>query len=164
MKKQLIILTIILLAIVAINQTQFVEVAGEAASIDAANSSINQAFLSVLEAEKAGGDITQLLIELNRAGELLAEAQNALQAGDLSGISLNAVSAKQIADQVNIEALNLKEVSLVESQYNLWATLVFSVVGAVVFGVALLLVWRRFKRAYMKRLLTLKPEVVEDAA
>ena len=136
--------------------------ADEKASIETADLSINQAFISVLAAEKAGGNVTQLLTALNIAGELLAEAENAYRSGNPANVTSKAENARQIADQVNSDALTLRDVSLVESQNNFWLTLTFSVVGAVVFGIALLLVWRRFKRGCMKKMLAMKPEVVEN--
>lgn len=168
MNKQVIAKAITVLLIVAIGvslQTTLVKANIESASIETANSSINQAFTNVLLAEKAGGNITQLLTRLNSAGELLAEAENAYQSGNTANVTSKAENARQIADQVNVDAIKLRDVSLVESQNNFWFTLAFSVVvGAVVFGIILLLVWRRFKRAHLKKLLGLKPEVVENTA
>jgi hypothetical protein len=167
LNKQVIAKAITVLLIVAIGvslQTTLVKANIESASIETANSSINQAFTNVLAAEKAGGNITQLLTRLNSAGELLAEAENAYQSGNTANVTAKAENARQIADQVNADAIKLRDVSLVESQNNFWLTLAFSVVGAVVFGIILLLVWRRFKRAHLKKLLGLKPEVVENTA
>ena len=156
------VLALLLLTVtIAAFQTPLV-LADEKASIETADLSINQAFISVLAAEKAGGNVTQLLTELNTAGELLAEAENAYRSGNLANVASKAENARQIADQVNSDALTLRDVSLVESQNNFWMTLAFSVVSVVVFGIVLLLVWRRFKRGYIKKLFALKPEVVED--
>lgn len=133
-----------------------------ALKLQAANTAIGQAFNSVLEAEKAGGNVTQLLSKLNTAGEILAEAQNALNSGTIANVTSETENAIQIADQVNFDAVNLRNDSLVKSQENFWFILIFSVVGAVVFSVLLLFVWRRFKRFYTKKLLGMKPEVIEN--
>ena len=130
-------------------------------SIENAKASINQAFENVLAAEKAGGNVTALLKKLNTAGDLLVAAQNAYNIGNLANVTSSAESAVQIANQVNSDALTLCEVSLVESQNNFWLTLIFSVVGSAFFGVVLLFVWRRFKRAYNNKWLSMKPAVVE---
>ena len=66
------------LAIMPIFHLPIVKANNETASIQAADASINQAFTNVLAAEKAGGDVTQLLAQLNTAGALLAEAENDL--------------------------------------------------------------------------------------
>ena len=98
-----------------------------------ANIDLGQAFNAVLEAEKAGGNVTQLLAKLNTAGTILADAQNVLNSGNTANITSNVENAVQIANQVNDDALNLRNDSLIKSQNSLWLTLTFSVVGAVVF-------------------------------
>ena len=76
----------------------------------------------------------------------MADAQNALNSGNTANITSNLENARQIANQVNDDALNLRNVSLVKSQNSLWLTLTFSIVGAIVFSISLFIVWRRFKR------------------
>jgi hypothetical protein len=120
-----------------------------ASKLYAADNAVGQAFSSVLDAEKAGGNVTQLLVKLNSAGVLLAEAQNTYNSGNSANVTSIAENVQQIADQVNLEATNLRNVSLVESKNRFWLTLGFSVVGAVVFGLFLLFIWRRFKRAFI---------------
>jgi hypothetical protein len=132
-----------------------------AAKLQAADSAIGQAFHSVLEAEKAGGNVAQLIVKLNNAGALLAEAQNAYNSGNSTNVSSLAESVQQIANQVNLQALNLRDASIVKSQNNLLLTVSFSVIGAVLFGLCLLFVWRRFKRGFIKKLLDAKPELIE---
>jgi hypothetical protein len=134
----------------------------ETASINAANSSIDQAFSNVIAAEKAGANVTQLLLELNSAGTLLAQAENSYNAGNLANITSSANNAQTIANQVNNDAIRLRNESITFAQNNLLLTLVFSLGGAFVFVVILLLVWRRFKRSYMKKLLELRPRGVEN--
>jgi hypothetical protein len=131
--------------------------------LQTANKALGQAFNSVLEAEKVGGNVTELMIKLNTAGDLLAEAQNALNNGSMANLTSDLENVRQISNQVNYDALNLKNVSLVKSQNSLWLTLSFSAIGAVVFGVSLLIVWRRFKRTFITKLLGSKPEVTENA-
>ena len=130
--------------------------------LQTANNSLGQAFNSVLDAEKAGGNVTQLLAKLNSAGNILADAQNALNSGNSENITSNVENVLQMANQINEDALNLRNVSLVESQNSLWLTLIFSFVGAGVFSLSLLFVWRRFKRVFIKKLLETKPEVVDN--
>jgi len=135
-----------------------------ASKIQVANNAVNKAFNTVLDAEKAGGNVTQLLEKLNIAGILLAEAQNTFNSGNTANITSMAENAIQIATKVNGDAIILRNASLVESQNSFWLTLTFSIVGAVVFGVSLLLVWRRFRRSFMKKFLSMKPEVAENTA
>ncbi len=136
--------------------------ADEKTSIEAANQSINQAFTNVLAAEKAGGNITQLLVSLNAAGKLLADAESAYNSGNLTNVASKADNARQIADQVNTDALALKDASLASSQSNFWYTLIFSIGGAVAFGIAVFFIWKRFRRSYVKKMLSTKPELVKS--
>ena len=131
--------------------------------LQAADSALQNAFNAVLEAEKAGGNVTQLLARLNTAGENLAEAQNAYNSGNSANVTSNVENARQIAEQVNVDAVNLLNDSLIESQNNIRFTLIFSIVGAIVFGISLFLIWRRFKRAHVMKVLSMRPEVVENA-
>ena len=167
MKKQVTtigIAILLMITLIASLQVTLVKANNESASIEAANSSINQAFTNVLAAEKVGGNVTQLLAELNNAGELLAAADNANRSGNLANVTSNAENASLIADQVNSNAISLLNASTGRSQNNFWLTVFFSIDGAFVFVVVLWLVWRRFKRAYKNKLLGLKPKGVKNAA
>jgi len=158
------IIILFIITIIASFYPAVVKADNENISIENANSSINQEFTNVLAAEKAGGNVTQLLIKLNTAGDFLAKAENANNSGNLTNVTSNAESALQLADQVNSDALTLREASLIESQKSFWYTLIFSVVGAAAFGIALLLTWRRFKRSFINKLLGMKPMAVENTA
>ena len=167
MKKQVATIVFAVLLVITLTvslQITPVKASNESASIEAANSSINQAFTNVLAAEKAGGNVTQLLTDLNSAGQLLAAAENAYRSENLTNVTSYSENATSIANQVNSGALSLLNASSNRSQNNFWLTLVFSIDGAFVLVVVLLLVWRRFKRNYRKNLLGLKPRVVKNAA
>jgi len=158
------IATLLLVTLIVGLQITPIKANNQSASIEAANSSINEAFRNVLAAEKAGGSVTQLLAELNSAGQLLATANNAYWSGNLSNVTSNAENATLIANQVNSAALSLLDASRSRSENNFWLTVFFSIDSAFIFVVALLLVWRRFRRNYQKKLLGLKPKVVKNAA
>lgn len=156
---------IILFAIlIASSFTTLVSVNGKNMSVETANSSVNQAFISVLAAEKAGANVTQLLLTLSSAGEFLAEAENAYLNGNLTTAISKAENAILLVEQVNADALRLRDAALVESQNNYWSTLTFSVIGVFVFCIVLLIVWRRFKYVHVNKLLGMKPEVIEDVS
>ena len=131
-------------------------------NLQEANRAVSQAFNAVLEAEKAGGNVTELMLKLNTAGIILANAQNILNSGNTANITSNLENVLQMANQVNDDAINLRNVSLVDSKNSVWLTLIFSVAGAIALCILLLIVWRRFKRAFNKKLLNTKPEVVEN--
>jgi len=153
----------ILVMVVAFSSTiVIVKAQIENTSIGTANSSINEAFSSVLAAEKAGGNVTQLLSELNSAGDFLANAENQYRTGDLTNATSQANMATSIAIEVNREALALKSSAAVESARSFWLTIIFSGVGAFILLFASFIAWRLFKRSYMKKVLFSKPEVVEN--
>lgn len=137
---------------------------GETRSVEAANFALNTAFVNVLAAEEAGGNVTELLARLNSAGKLLAEAENTQKSGGTTNVVANAESARQIADQVNKDAIRLLNSSLAQSEIIFWSTIALSTTGAIVLTLVLCIIWKQFKRRYMNRLLGLKPEVAKGAA
>jgi CHASE3 domain sensor protein len=130
--------------------------------LQAANTAIDRAFNTVSDAEKSGANITQLLKELNDAGALLAQADNSFRIGDLANVTSNADNARLIANQVNTDAISLRNEANNTSQIVFMFTLIFSVIGAIISVVVLFLVWRRFKSSYTKKLLSLKPQGVKN--
>jgi ATP-dependent Zn protease len=161
LSKHVIIAIIVLSVLVSMPTAHLavVKASNETASIEAANASINQAFTNVLAAGKAGGNVTQLLATLNTAGALLAEADNAYQTGSLDNANSLANNARSISIQVNSEAIGLRNSSNSASQSNMVLTAFFSVIAAIIFCELMLLMWRRFKRGYNRKLLTSKPMV-----
>lgn len=141
-----------------------VTASNEQVIIDNAALTINQAFNNLLAVEKAGGNISQLLNRLNEAGLLLAKAENAYQNNNLTMVVDMAQTAREIAIEVNNETLNMRLESLIGTQDSLWLTILFSVVSAVIFTIVLIIIWRKFKRDFISKLLDMKPEVIGNAA
>ena len=165
MNKQVVVamFTIIfVIAVVSSSYVSFAKASNETESLNAANSSINQAFANVLAAEEAGANVTEPLAKLNDAGSLLAQADNSYHAGNLANVISDANKARSIANQVNTEAISIRDDTITRSQNSLLLTLLFSLWGALIFVVVVLLVWRRFKRHYMEKMLNLKPTGVEN--
>jgi ATP-dependent Zn protease len=154
---------IVVIVIVIIGfQIASVKASNEIDRIEAANLSINHAFANVLVAESAGGNISDLLTKLNGAGELLTEAKNDYQSGNLVDVNAKADNATIIANQVNTDAVNLTINSKNYSENKLVLTIIFSIVAIILFLAALRLFWRRAKRGYYKKLFGSKPEVVNN--
>ena len=133
-----------------------------ASKLQAADTAANQAFNAVLVAEKAGANVTGLLVHLNVAQGILAQAENSYRSGDFSTAATQADSVLPIAQQVTNEAQGAKQSALVSERNGLWSTIALTVVGVFVFVLILFLVWRRFKRNYIERLSEAKPELVEQ--
>ena len=130
-----------------------------ASKLQAANNAVEQAFNAVLDAEKAGANVTGLLAQLNDAAGILAQAENSYRTGDSNTAAAQADSVLPIAQEVTTSAQNAKQTALVSGQNAFWFTIEFTEIGAFVFVLALFLVWRWFKRSYIKSLSEAKPEV-----
>jgi hypothetical protein len=131
-----------------------------ASSLDGAEALVCQVFETVLEAEEAGANVSGLMADLNEAGALLAEAEILRRHGDLDEAADVAEQAVVIANDVESEALELKNLALVNRQSVFWFSSVCSLVGVSVFLIVLFFVWGWFRRVYVRRLLRMKPEVV----
>ena len=125
----------------------------------AANAAVEQAFNAVLDAEKAGANVTGLLAQLNVAAGVLAQAENSYRTGDSNTAAAQADSVLPIAQEVTNSAQDAKQTALVSGQNAFWFTIAFTEIGAFVFVLVLFLVWRRFKRSYINSLSEAKPEV-----
>ncbi|MGA2682200.1 MAG: hypothetical protein ABSF44_10430 [Candidatus Bathyarchaeia archaeon] len=117
-----------------------------------------------MEAEKAGANVTSLLVQLNVAAGDLAQAENSYQAGDSNTAVVQADSVLPIAQSVTNSAQGAQQDALVSGQRTVWLTIAFSLIGASELVFALFLVWRRFQRRYMEKIPGLKPEVDENKA
>lgn len=133
-------------------------------SVPEADVAVRQAFQATLNAERAGANVSGLMLRLNEAGVILGEAEIAFGNGDSSGAAGNASLCIGIAGSVKSDADVLKASALDEAQAVFQTSLIVSVVGIATFVVVLVLVWRWFKRGYVRKTLGLKPEVVSDEA
>jgi hypothetical protein len=133
-------------------------------SVGEADVAVRRAFNATLDAERAGANVSGLILRLNEAGGILAEAEMALGNGNSSEAASKAGQCIGIAESVKGDADVLKASALVEARTVFWASLAFSVVGIAVFVVVLALVWRWFKRGYVGKMLGMKPEVAADEA
>ena len=129
--------------------------------LQAANIAVDQSFSAVLDSEKAGANITDLLGRLNFAATNLAQAENAYRSGDSNGAAVKADIILPIAQEITNAAQNAQQTALVSRQNTLWLTIAFSAIGGSVFVLALYLVWHKLKHVYMRKYFGSKPEVVE---
>jgi hypothetical protein len=131
-------------------------------SVGEADAALKQAFAVVLDAEKAGADVSGLILRLNEAGTFLGQAEIALSNGNSSESASEAGQCVAIAEGVKSEVAALKASALDEARATFWMYLSFSVVGVAVFVVVLAVVWRRFRRGYVGKVLGAKPRVVSN--
>jgi hypothetical protein len=140
-----------------------VSASDEASSaIGDADNALRRAFEAVLDAERAGANLSDLIVKLDEAGRLLAEAENAYRIGNFSEAVSKAEQCSVLADGVREEAITLKGEALAGAQIAFWQDLTVTAMGSAVFLVAMFFVWGWFKRAYVKKLLRMKLEVASD--
>lgn len=128
-------------------------------AINRAEEVIALAYQSVLEAEKAGANVSGLLTQLNVAGQLLAEARTSYRLEDFDRAVRSANLCYENGEKVRFDAQRLKDLATKDGRQLFWWTTVGSIVGvgAVIFGG--FLGWQLFKRRYFQRMGT---EVVSD--
>jgi uncharacterized membrane protein YhaH (DUF805 family) len=134
------------------------------ASVGEADVAIRQAFNATLDAERAGANVSGLIVRLNEAGSVLVEAEIALGNGNSNEAFSKAGQCVEIAGSVKSDADVLRASALDEAQTVFWTYLISSVVGVAVFVVVLALVWRRFKHSHIGKVFGMGPEVAHDEA
>jgi len=163
-KAPLLFLLIIMVFSLSLTRLPFCVSAGDEASsaIGEADDALRRAFEAVLEAERAGANVSDLIVKLDEAGGLLAEAENAYRVGNFSEAVSRAEGCSILANGVVGEALSLQNMALADAQTAFWQNLTFSCFGGAAFLVVLFFVWGWFKRVYAQRMLSMKPEVASD--
>ena len=71
----LLVITVLCMCLSGMN-TALAQTSQADSKLQEANASVNQAFNSVLDAEKAGANVTDILVQLNAAAGTLAKAEN----------------------------------------------------------------------------------------
>jgi len=123
-----------------------------------ADSGLQEAFAAVLAAEDEGANVTVLLSRLTEAGSVLAGAEAAFGAGNFSGAAGLAVICGDLAESVEGDAGVLRDEAL-RAAGSWWVPVSVSLLAGAGFVVVLFVVWRLFRRSYLKRLLGLRPRV-----
>jgi len=129
------------------------------AAIAQAEEALTVAYHSVLEAEKAGANVSSLLIKLNNAANLILDASIFHKKRDFAGAVQNATLSSQLSEQVKVEAPYLRELALLNNAWRFGWTLWGSIIGAVVVVTCSFLGWRVFRKRYLRKMLKMKPEV-----
>jgi len=132
-----------------------------ALAIDGAEASVVLAYEAVLEAEKEGADVSGLVVRLNDAAELLAEANIAYGLGQFDEAAGFAGLCFEASETVKGDAVALRVETQGSTVWELWLNLIGSLVGVVVVVFVGLVGWIYVKKRYVKRALGMKPEVPE---
>ncbi len=128
-----------------------VSAASEAEARDAvysARSMFVSNYLEVADAGKAGANISDLLVTLNKAGDLLSRADLALEKGDYNGTLSFAHESEQMLIGFGEEASAIRDAAAQKGYSDFLIYMVGSVLGTVVVVLASFLLWRVMKRRY----------------
>jgi hypothetical protein len=118
------------------------------------------AYNAVLEAEEAGANVTSLLTRLSAAGEFLSEAYVFVHLGNFEGAARLAGFCVEVADDVEVEAILLREEAARIERADVFTKVFGSAVGVVIVVVGGFLLWSLYKRRYLEKVLDSRPEVV----
>ena len=116
-------------------------------------------FEATLDAERAGANVSSLLVQLNEGAEFLAAARMAFEDGNYSEADRLSGLSREVGAQVESAALILKAeaYNAAASRYRLY--LVSSAVAMIIVLLATLLGYRFLKKRHLDRLLKMKPEL-----
>jgi hypothetical protein len=104
----------------------FAQIDQTESKLQIANTAVGQAFNAVLDAEKAGANVTDLLAQLNVAESILAQAENSYRTGDSNTSANQADSVLPITQEVTTAAQDAKQTALVSGQNAFWSTIAFT--------------------------------------
>ncbi len=130
--------------------------------VEMAGESLESAYLSVVEAERSGGDVSELVSYLRVAVGHLSEAERALEMGDYDGASLLADKADEAAKDILLIASRLGDFSIMQGRIAFGYRLLVSFGVFMVIMIYGFLGWKTFRGYYFRRLMELKPEVSVD--
>ena len=133
-----------------------------AASVSEAEQSLEQAYIAILDAERAGANVSSLLVKLNEGAGLFSASQLAFEIGNFTEASRLATLLSSVAGDVWDEAARLEVEAGDAAVDRNWFYLVLSVAVVSVVLVASGLGYRYFKGWYFRRLLKLKPKVGKE--
>jgi hypothetical protein len=138
--------------------------ADAASALTKAENDIAMAYDATADADKAGANILTLLTELNNAGTDLSQAEAAYGQGNFTLTLTLSGACSQIAEQVKIDADQLRLQATAARNTDILFRLIASMVAMMAIAVGGFLVWRLFKKRYNQRWSSIKPEGVSHGS
>jgi hypothetical protein len=133
-----------------------------ALAISRADEAIKAAYGAVVEAEKAGGDVSALASELNRALDGFSAGKMAFDSGQYDVVATLAQNAIDVADRVSGSAVELKATVKYVGEMTFKSTLILSAGLIFVVIYSGFFWWWYFKAYYVRNVPRLRPEVSAD--
>lgn len=161
-RKKFSLLIIILISYSVIRTDSMSEAETDIPSLTIIGNMINQAFEKILEAEKEGANIRDLLHKINRANKLYQELKIALQEGDSEKIFSSARECEIISSQITNEANQLSVFAAEDKRKQVNNRNIIIRVAFIAILISSLLFWTSLKKYHLNRLLKMKPRVVSD--
>lgn len=135
-----------------------------ASEIERAEGVMVSAYEAVLEAERAGANVSDLLAQLNDGAGSLPQARVLYRAGDFDGAVRLANLCGEVGEYVRKDAYRLRDLAVKEADERFRWTLIGSIVGVGVIVCVAFVGWRAFKRRYYRRILGMRPGVVSGGS
>ena len=162
-KRKYVTLLIIVLILYSVIRTDSIsEAETDTPSLTIIDNKINQAFEKILEAEKEGANIRDLLHKINRANTLYQELKIALHEGDSEKIFSSARECEIISSQITNEAYQLSTSAAEEKRKQVNNRNLIIRVAFIAILISSLLLWTILKKYHINQLLQMKPRVVSD--
>jgi len=118
----------------------------------------------VIDAARAGGDISALVFRLNHVVDSLSEAKTALTEGDGDRAFQLAARAAENATSTATQAHAFASSAAYDAEIGFRNQVIISVVSSgLIVGLGLF-AWAYFKQYYVRRLMERKPEAVPHAS
>ncbi len=118
--------------------------------VDAARAAVVAGYDAVADAEKAGANVTGLLVRLDDAGDSLSKADLAYSKGDYDGAAGFAVQCRNKLDGIVGEASVLKQRGADQRYWDFMINIVGSLVGAVAVVCGSIVLWVFLSKKYDK--------------
>ena len=148
--------------VISINHCYAIDENEVSLEVASSENSVKLAFLSILEAEREGGESSSLVADLNQALDYLYEGKKAMRSGDFEEAAVFLNKASYDSEQIIIKALDFKRYAESRSEVSFKNQLVFSSVAVVIIIILGLLGWNLFQSYYLRRALQSYPEVSRE--
>jgi len=135
---------------------------GEAeTSVADARDEVGVAYQSVIDAEDAGADVSELVSRLNTAVDTLQQAERSLERGNYDDAVFYAGNTVQESRDTLEDAQSLTSRAAMSAEMAFRTQLVLSITATIYIIEFGYLTWFYFKRYYLRKMAEAKPGVVE---